>query len=92
MQSILIYFIIISVFTFLCFGYDKQMARKNKRRFSERNFFILVFLGGTVGGLLGMYAFKHKTCKTSFKLIFYGILIVQLTLLYFGMDFLKSFA
>ncbi|WP_320816006.1 DUF1294 domain-containing protein [Flavobacterium sp.] len=91
MKSILIYFILITVFTFLCFGYDKQLARKNKRRISERNLFILVFLGGTIGGLVGMSVFRHKTNKTSFILIFYGILILQLVLLYFGFDFLKRF-
>lgn len=92
MKSILIYFIIINTFTFFCFGYDKQLARKNKWRIQERTLFFLVLVGGTIGGLIGMNIFRHKTSKTSFKLIFYGILIAQLILLYFGMDFLKRFA
>lgn len=92
MKSILIYFILISAFTFLCFGYDKQLARKNKRRVTERTLFFLVLIGGTIGGLVAMQVFRHKTSKTSFKLVVYGILILQLALLYFGMDFLKNFA
>ncbi|WP_430399701.1 DUF1294 domain-containing protein [Flavobacterium sp.] len=92
MKSILIYFILISAFTFLCFGYDKQLARKNKWRIPERTLFFLVLVGGTIGGLGAMQVFRHKTNKTSFMLVVYGILILQLVLLYFGMDFLKSFA
>lgn len=87
-----IYFILLTIFTFLCFGYDKGLARKNKWRIPERNLFILVLLGGTIGGLLGMQVFRHKTNKTSFILVFYGILILQIALLYFGLDFLKRFS
>jgi uncharacterized membrane protein YsdA (DUF1294 family) len=77
-----IYFILLTIFTFLCFGYDKGLARKNKWRIPERNLFILLLLGGTIGALLGMHAFRHKTNKTSFILMVYAILIVQLALLY----------
>lgn len=91
MKSILIYFIIINTFTFLCFGYDKQLARKNKWRIPERTLFFLVLVGGTIGGLGAMQVFRHKTNKTSFMLVVYGILILQLVLLYFGTDFLKRF-
>ena len=77
-----IYFIFLTIFTFLCFGYDKGLARKNKWRVPERNLFIIVLLGGTIGGLLGMHTFRHKTNKTSFILMVYAILIVQLGLLY----------
>ena len=89
MKLILIYFILITVITFLCFGYDKELARKNKWRIPERTLFLLVFLGGTIGGLVGMSIFKHKTNKTSFIFIFYGILILQHILLYFGFDYLN---
>ena len=91
MKSILIYFILINAFTFLCFGYDKELARKNKWRIPERTLFFLVLVGGTIGGLVAMQVFRHKTSKISFILVVYGILILQLVLLYFGMDFLKRF-
>ena len=83
--------LIINSITFLTFGYDKWLSGLNKRRVPERSLFILVFLGGTIGGLGAMNAFRHKTSKTSFMLVVYGILILQLVLLYFGMDFLKRF-
>jgi uncharacterized membrane protein YsdA (DUF1294 family) len=86
-----IYFILITVLTFLCFGYDKGLSRKNKWRIPEQTLFFLVLFGGTIGGLVGMYTFRHKTNKTSFILIYYGILLLQITLLYYLLDFLKSF-
>lgn len=83
--------LIINSITFLTFGYDKWLSGLNKRRVPERSLFILVFLGGTIGGLGAMNAFRHKTSKTSFMLVVYGILILQLVLLYFSFDFLKRF-
>jgi len=92
MPFILLLLLLINLITFIVFGYDKQLARKNKWRIPERNLFILVILGGTIGGLLGMRAFRHKTNKTSFLFKFYGILILQLVLFYFGFDFFKRFS
>lgn len=83
--------LIINSITFLTFGYDKWLSGLNKRRVPERSLFILVVLGGTIGGLVAMNAFRHKTSKTSFMLVVYGILILQLVLLYFSFDFLKRF-
>lgn len=91
MKSILTYLILINAFTFLCFGYDKELARKNKIRIPERTLFLSALFGGTIGGLVAIRVFRHKTSKTSFILVVYGILFLQLVLLYFGMDFLKRF-
>ncbi len=83
LNAILIYLLIINCITFFTFGYDKDAAYKNNRRVTERTLFILTFIGGTVGGLLGMKIFHHKTSKTSFIVVFYSIVIFQLGLLYF---------
>lgn len=81
--------LLVNVVTFLVFGFDKDAAYKNKRRIPERTLFVLALFGGTVGGLLGMKVFHHKTSKTSFLLIIYGIVTLQFVLLYFGLDYLK---
>lgn len=90
MKLQLIYFILITIFTFLCFGYDKGLAIKNKKRIAERTLLLLVLFGGTIGGLISMYVFRHKINKTLFLFKVYSILILQLVLLYLGLDFLKS--
>ena len=91
MNEALMYFcIVINIITFLVFGYDKRQAKNNKRRISEFHLLLLTAIGGTIGGLLGMNFFKHKTNKFSFILSFYTIVILQIVLLYFGIQAFKS--
>lgn len=91
MNEALMYFcIVINIITFLVFGYDKRQAKNNKRRISEFHLLLLTAIGGTIGGLLGMNFFKHKTNKFSFILSFYTIVILQIVLLYFGIQMFKS--
>jgi uncharacterized membrane protein YsdA (DUF1294 family) len=75
---------------FLTFGYDKWQAKKNNKRISEFNLLLLTGIGGTIGGILSMSLFKHKTNKFSFILSFYAIVILQIVLLYFGIQAFKS--
>lgn len=91
MNEALMYFcIVINIITFLVFGYDKWQAKNNKKRVSEFHLLLLTAIGGTIGGLLGMNFFKHKTNKFSFILSFYAIAILQVVLLYFGIQMFKS--
>ena len=91
MNEALMYFcIVINIITFLVFGYDKWQAKNNKRRISEFNLLLLAGIGGTIGGLIGMNFFKHKTNKFSFILSLYAIAIFQIVLLYFGIQTFKS--
>lgn len=57
---------------------DKRKAKKNKRRIPEKTLFILVMLGGGIGGIAGMYTFRHKTKKTRFVIGFPLILIIEI--------------
>ncbi|MCW1146923.1 DUF1294 domain-containing protein [Flavobacterium lacisediminis] len=90
MEVLFIYLIVINSLCFLTFGYDKWRAKNNKRRVSEFNLLLLTAIGGTVGGILSMYLFKHKTNKFSFIIAFYTIAILQVVLLYFGIQAFKS--
>jgi uncharacterized membrane protein YsdA (DUF1294 family) len=63
------YFAIMSFLGFLLMGADKQRARKNKWRIPERTLLLTAFLGGGIGALLGMYAFRHKTKHLKFVLL-----------------------
>ena len=66
-QNILIYILIINVITFFMMWFDKHEAN-----------FLLVLLGGGIGGIAGMYVFRHKTRKWYFKIGFPAILIMQI--------------
>lgn len=76
-KNIVIYLILINLITFLAMYIDKRKAKKGKRRIPEKTLFVLVGLGGGIGGILAMYLFRHKTKKTRFVIGFPAILIFE---------------
>ncbi|MBE8724863.1 DUF1294 domain-containing protein [Flavobacterium hungaricum] len=86
MKVLLLYFLIINVLEFIIAGYDKFLARKQKRRIPENTLFFLAFIGGTIGLLLAMLFFRHKTAKTSFIVKFTGIILIQIVIIYFKIN------
>ena len=85
-MSIYFIFLAINVFAFLLMGYDKNLAKNNQRRISEKTLLTSALLGGSIGSGLGMLYFRHKTAKTSYQIKFFGILIVQIIALFLGTD------
>ena len=75
------YFIIINIISFILMFLDKRRAIKNKWRISENTLMIVSILGGSIGGILGMYTFRHKTKHIKFKVGIPIILIIQLLIL-----------
>ena len=51
----------VNLLTFLVFGLDKLLAVKHCRRIPEATLLTLSFLTGSVGAMLGMALFRHKT-------------------------------
>lgn len=60
-RALLVFYAVMSVLAFVCFGVDKRRAQKRKHRISEACLIGLGLLGGAVGALLGMHLFRHKT-------------------------------
>ena len=67
---IIFYLLIINIIAFSLMYIDKQKAKKNKWRIKEDTLMISAFLGGSIGALVGMNTFRHKTKHAKFK---YGI-------------------
>lgn len=80
MKYFLIYLILVNALAFLLMLMDKQKARKNKWRIPEATLMWTAALGGSVGALLGMYTFRHKTLHKKFSVGIPVILILQLAL------------
>lgn len=80
---ILIYLCAINLAAFFAMGLDKWKAKNNAWRIPEKTLFLLVILGGSVGGILGMQLFRHKTRHWYFKWGFPAILVVQILLVLF---------
>lgn len=80
-EIIVLYLVLINIITFIVYGVDKYLAKNNnEKRIREMVLFLLGFAGGSLGALIAMQVFRHKTSekKNYFK---YGnilILIMQI--------------
>ena len=79
-QAFCIYLTAINILLFALMGIDKYKAKRGLWRIPERTLFLTAILGGSVGGILGMRIFRHKTRHNSFKYGFPAILMAQLAL------------
>ncbi len=76
MTETIIYILIgINVLTFFVYGWDKWKAKQGKWRIPEATLLMLAFAGGTIGALLGMQVWHHKTMHLKFK---YGLPLIFL--------------
>ena len=74
----LTYLVIVNILGFALMGIDKKKAEKNKWRIPEKTLFIVAAIGGSVGSILGMNVFRHKTKHTKFTVGMPAILVFQL--------------
>ena len=80
MKEILLYLAAINVVTFLVYGLDKWKAKQGAWRIKESTLLLLAAVGGSVGALLGMQTFRHKTKHLQFTVGVPLILLVQIGL------------
>ena len=78
---ILLYLTIINAAGFLLMLIDKQKARRGAWRIPEATLIWVAILGGSIGSLIGMYFFRHKTRHLKFVMGIPVILFAQLALL-----------
>lgn len=68
MKLLLYYLLLINAAGLLLMLVDKWKAKKNRWRVRESTLLMVAALGGSVGSLLGMYLFRHKTRHLKFTL------------------------
>lgn len=71
---------IINLAAFITMGVDKHKAARQKWRIPEKTLFVLAAIGGSIGGILGIIIFRHKTRHIKFTLGFPTILILQIAI------------
>lgn len=84
MNDLLLYVLTaLNLLTFVVYGIDKWKAVKGKWRIPEATLLILAAIGGSIGALLGMQIWHHKTRHLKFKYGVPFILLAQIVLVYF---------
>ena len=78
----LYYLLVINILTFAVYGIDKRKAKQGSWRISEATLLMLAVIGGTIGALLGMQVWRHKTMHLKFKYGLPLILLAQIALMY----------
>lgn len=77
---VLIFLFIINLLGFILMYIDKKRAVKHKWRISENALITVAIVGGSIGSLLGMYCFRHKTKHLKFTFGIPAILIIEIIL------------
>lgn len=76
--ALAVWLIAINLVTFAVYGIDKRRARRGAWRVPEKTLFLLPLLGGSIGALLGMRVFRHKTKHWYFVWGVPAILLAQI--------------
>ena len=77
-QLLTLYLLIINAVAIILMLVDKLKAKKNLWRIPEATLFLVAAIGGSIGSLIGMYAFRHKTKHIKFILGMPLILAAQI--------------
>ena len=85
---IIYYFVVINIVAFFVYGIDKLKAKRNRWRIPESTLLLLAVIGGSIGALLGMKVWHHKTMHKKFT---NGIpLIIAVQILFLNYLFFTS--
>ncbi len=77
------YFIVINILGFASMGIDKRKAQRSAYRIPEATLFAIALMGGSLGSVIGMNLFRHKTKHWYFKWGMPIILVLQIALAVF---------
>lgn len=70
-------YILLSIFTYFMFAWDKQAALSGDWRTSEKTLHMLSLLGGWPGALLAQFQLRHKSRKQPFKFILWVAILLN---------------
>lgn len=80
MKWVLLILAAVNLLAFALYGVDKVKAKKGAWRIPEATLLLVAFLGGSVGALLGMEVFRHKTRHLKFRILVPLFLILHIAL------------
>ena len=72
--------LVMSLWTFVVYGFDKRRAVRGGWRVSEQTLHLLALLGGWPGAYLGQRLFRHKISKVPFLMVFWLVVAIHFAL------------
>lgn len=63
-------YLVLSLTTFILYGWDKWCAKRNAERVPEFRLHMLALFGGWPGAMAGQKLFNHKSSKKSFMILY----------------------
>lgn len=70
-------YVVMSILAFSAYAADKSAARKNAWRTSESTLHMLGLVGGWPGALVAQQVLRHKSKKTSFRIVFWATVLIN---------------
>lgn len=77
------YLLVINIISFILMYVDKKKAINHQWRISEHTLMVVSLIGGSIGTILGMKIFRHKTKHVKFYVGVPIIFFIQLILSYY---------
>lgn len=85
-KLLVFYLLVINIVTLVLFGIDKIHAVEHRSRIRIITLLGLAFFGGSLGALVAMYAFRHKTRKDYFSVGIPLIIVMQIIVIFGAMN------
>lgn len=79
---IIAYLVLMNCIGFIIMGVDKRRAKLKAWRIEEKTLFLIAVFGGSLGSILGMKFFRHKTKHKKFTIGMPCILFIQIIILF----------
>ena len=79
-KVILVLLAAVNLVAFVLYGVDKVKAKKGAWRIPEATLLLVAALGGSLGALLGMELFRHKTKHARFRVLVPLFLVLHIAL------------
>lgn len=84
----MIYLVSINALAFVLMSLDKLFAKKHRRRIPESMLLSIAAIGGSLGAILAMLTFHHKTRHVQFRVGLPVFLLIHLFILFMFRYFL----
>ncbi len=76
--AITFWVLLINITGFILMKRDKEYAKEDKKRISEKTLLMTALVGGSIGIYAGMYKFRHKTLHKKFTILVPIIIVIQI--------------